>query len=51
METTVMDIHDMNKLMLSLELSKNVITKDYLCKLSEYEVADIPDKLNQLDIS
>ena len=51
METTVMDIHDMNKLMLSLELSKNVITKDYLCKLSEYEVADIPEKLKQLDIS
>ena len=29
METTVMDIHDMNKLMLSLELSKNVMVLEY----------------------
>ena len=35
MENKVMNLQDMNKLALSLEVSKDVITKDYLYKLSK----------------
>ena len=35
----------------SLELAKNVITKEYLYQLSEYQVAELPEELMKLDIA
>ena len=45
------EIHDMNKLAVSLDLAKDVITKEYLYKLQDYEVKEIPKELQNLDIS
>lgn len=51
METKLAEVHDMEQLVLSLDLARDVITKDYLYKLGGYEVAEIPEKLKQLDIA
>lgn len=51
MEMNEIEVRDMNKLVASLNLAKEVITKEYLYKLSEYEVAEIPEELKALDIS
>ena len=50
MNTELAEVRDINKLTKSLELAKNVITKDYLYQLSEYRVAELPDELKRLDI-
>lgn len=51
MNTKLAEARDINKLAQSLELAKDVITKDYLYQLSEYQVAELPDELKQIDIS
>ena len=51
MEMNEIEVRDMNELAASLNLAKEVITKEYLYKLSEYEVAEIPEELKALDIS
>ena len=51
MNTELAEVRDINKLTKSLELAKNVITKDYLYQLSEYRVAELPDELKRLDIA
>ncbi len=43
--------HNSDKLALSLNLAKDIITKDYLYRLEDYEVAEIPDELKALDIA
>lgn len=51
MEAKLTEVRDMNKLALSLDLAKDVITKDYLYKLGEYQVAEMPAELKKLDIA
>lgn len=51
METQLAEISDMNNLALSLDMAKDVITKDYLYQLSDYEVAELPAELKDLDIA
>ncbi len=51
MELKLAEVQDMNRLLLSLELAKDVITKDYLYKLSSYEVAELPEELERIDIA
>lgn len=51
MQTKLAEIHDMNKLALSLGLAKDVITKDYLYQLSEYTVAELPQELREIEIA
>lgn len=53
METRLEEINkdSMNRLIQSLETAKDVITKDYLYKLSKYEVEPIPRKLRNLEIA
>lgn len=51
MNTELAEVRDTNKLAQSLQLAKDVITKDYLYQLSEYRVAELPDELKQLDIA
>lgn len=47
----MVDVKDMNKIAISLDLAKDVVTKDYLYKLGEYEIVEIPDTLKHLNIS
>ncbi len=51
METSITEIPDNKELARSLNMAKDIITKDYLYKLEDYEVADIPDALKELDIA
>lgn len=51
MDKDLLEIRDVNKLALSIDLAKDVITKDYLYQLSSYKVADVPEELKNLDIS
>ena len=51
MDTKLAEVQDTKKMMASLELATNVITKDYLYELSEYEVAELPDELKKLDVT
>lgn len=50
METNLAEIPDSSELTLSLNLAKDIITKDYLYKLEQYEVAEIPEGLKEIDI-
>ena len=51
MDTQVAEVQDMNKLAMSLDLAKDVITRDYLYQLSEYSVAELPEEFKELDIA
>ena len=51
MNTELAEVQDINRLAQSLDLAKDVITKDYLYQLSEYQVAELPDELKRLDIA
>ncbi|SDB13819.1 ATP-binding protein [Butyrivibrio sp. INlla16] len=51
MNSNVQEVLDTNKMMSSLDLAKDVITKDYLYKLGEYEVAEIPAELAEINIA
>lgn len=51
METKLAEVQDMSKLTLSLNLAKDVITKDYLYKLGQYEVAEMPKDLKDIGIA
>lgn len=51
MHTELTEVQDLNKLAESINLAKDVITKDYLYQLSKYEVAELPNELKELDIS
>ena len=51
MQTELAEIQDTNKLALSMDLAKDVITKDYLYQLSNYRVAELPEELRDVDIS
>jgi len=51
METELAEIQDINKLTMSLNLASEVITKDYLYKLSDYGVLALPDNIRDVDIS
>lgn len=46
-----MDIRDYMELENSFTIAKEIITKDYLYKLEEYRVCDVPDELKKLDIT
>ena len=46
-----MDIRDYTELENSFTIAKEIITKDYLYKLEEYRVYDVPDELKKLDIT
>lgn len=50
MNTELKKVQDRNRLVQSLELAKNVITKDYLYQLSEYQVLELPSDLRRLNI-
>ena len=50
METMLAENLNDNQLGLSLELAKDIITKDYLYKLEDYEVAELPEELKELEI-
>jgi len=51
METKLAEIRDYEQLSASIELAKDIITKDYLYKLEDYEVSEIPAELKSLDIA
>lgn len=51
MHTELVEVQDIKRLAQSLDLAKDVITKDYLYQLSEYQVAELPEELKKLDIS
>lgn len=51
MYTELAEIQDLNELAESINLAKDIITKDYLYQLSKYEVAELPNELKELDIS
>ena len=51
MYTEQAEIQDLNELAESINLAKDIITKDYLYQLSKYEVAELPNELKELDIS
>lgn len=51
MNTDLAEIQDITKLTESLSLAKDIITKDYLYKLGEYQVAELPLELKNLDIA
>lgn len=51
METELAEVQDMNKLALSLDLAKDIITKEYLYQLSDYQVADLPKELQKIEIA
>lgn len=51
MNTELSEFQDINKLNESLLLAKDIITKDYLYQLNQYQVADIPTELHELDIT
>ena len=51
MENAITEILDNNELASALNMAKDIITKDYLYKLEDYEVVDIPDTLKELDIA
>ena len=51
MNTELVGVRDINQLAQSLDLAKDIITKDYLYQLSEYQVAELPDELKQLNIA
>ena len=51
METELAVVQDMNKLALSLDLAKDIITKEYLYQLSDYQVADLPKELQKIEIA
>lgn len=53
METRLEEINkdSINRLMQSLETAKDVITKDYLYKLTKYEVQELPRALRKLEIA
>jgi len=51
MNTELSEVQDIDKLNESLLLAKDIITKDYLYQLNQYQVADIPTELQELDIT
>lgn len=51
MNTELAEVRDIKQLAQSLDLAKDIITKDYLYQLSEYQVAELTDELKQLDIT
>ncbi|EJP19371.1 PF01935 domain protein [Lachnoanaerobaculum sp. ICM7] len=51
MNTELSEIQDINKLNESLLLAKDIITKDYLYQLNQYQVVDMPTELRELDIT
>ena len=51
MDTKLAEVQDMNRLALSLDLAKDVITKDYLYQLSNYQVSELPTELKEIDIA
>ena len=51
MYTELAEIQDLNELAESINLAKDIITKDYLYQLSKYEVVELPNELKELDIS
>lgn len=51
METILDNVQDMNKLEVSLDFVKDVITKDYLFELSKFEVTEMSKELQELDIA
>ena len=51
MNNELVEVQNMNKLAESLDLAKDVITKDYLYRLSEYKVAELPAEFKEIDIS
>lgn len=51
MKTELAEIQDVSKLTMSLNLASEVISKDYLYKLSEYDVLKLSESIRDLDIS
>lgn len=51
MEIQLAEIQDTDKFAHSLELANDIITKDYLYHLNDYEVAPIPGEMKEIDIA
>ena len=51
MDNELLESRDMNNLSLSINLAKDIITKDYLYQLRNYKVVDISKELKGIDIS
>lgn len=51
MANEVIEARDYNKLVSSLDLAGDIITKNYLYQLKKYRVVEIPQELKQLEIS
>lgn len=51
MKLQLADVQDRKKLGQSLDMAKDLVTKDYLYKLGHYEVAEAPEELNEIEIS
>lgn len=51
MESRLADIRDYEQLAVSIETASDIITKDYLYQLEQYEICEMPDELKNVDIS
>lgn len=51
METELAELQDLSKLEMSFNLANEIITKDYLYKLEDYEVRELPQEIADLDIT
>ncbi len=51
MGNEVIEARDYDKLVSSLDIAGDIITKNYLYQLKNYRVVDIPQELKQLEIS
>jgi Predicted ATPase len=47
----MVEMQDINKLALSLDMAKDIITKDYLYKLEDFQVVEVPQELKDIDIA
>ncbi len=50
MKEGLTEIQDKNQLIKSLNLAQNIVTKDYLYKLKDYEVEELPEPLRDLSM-
>lgn len=51
MGTELVDVRELSKLSGMLESARSIVTKNYLCKLEQYELAELPPELRELNIA
>ena len=50
MKELLAEIQDKKQLVQSLNLAQNIVTKDYLYELKNYEVEELPEQLKDLNL-